>query len=175
MPNCPLCKNEFPHLDQSMEACGKCKARKPGMSAAKYAVINVCNLILIENKNSNCWNEKDKPQCGACGMISTNLKNPICNSCIGYYSMSFARHSTSRRDKKLIQPHFKIQRVVKMCHLVSSRCQEQQCSSSTLLIQRSWQVPGALSRLPFLNLHTFTSKMQLTNTLGSCLQSQVQA
>jgi hypothetical protein len=32
--------------------------------------------------------KQDKPQCGACRNISANLKTPICNSCIGYYSMS---------------------------------------------------------------------------------------
>jgi len=41
MPDCTLCKNKFPRLDKDMEACTKCRARKPGMSAAD-AVINVC-------------------------------------------------------------------------------------------------------------------------------------
>lgn len=48
-----MCKNEFPRLDEHMEACGKCKARKSGMSTTEYAVINVCNLVFIWKKNSN--------------------------------------------------------------------------------------------------------------------------
>jgi hypothetical protein len=45
MPDCALCKNGFPRLDRDTEACAKCRARKPGMSAAEYAVINVRYLF----------------------------------------------------------------------------------------------------------------------------------
>ena len=38
-------------------------------------------FIFWENLGQN------KPQCIACGIISNNLKNPICNGCIEYYSM----------------------------------------------------------------------------------------
>ena len=36
--------------------------------------------------------QKDKPQCAACGIMSANLKNPICSGCITYYRMSGNKH-----------------------------------------------------------------------------------
>ncbi|KAF8801851.1 hypothetical protein BYT27DRAFT_7215749 [Phlegmacium glaucopus] len=59
--------NNFPLLDQDTTTCEKCKAQKPGMSTAEYAVIN------------------DKPQCGSCGIMLGSLKQALCNGCIAYY------------------------------------------------------------------------------------------
>lgn len=56
MPNCPQCKNDFPRLDKNTEACGKCTARKPGMSIAEYAMINVRNLISVATEKKTVEN-----------------------------------------------------------------------------------------------------------------------
>ena len=45
-------------------------------------------IFLWKKTHTELEDLKDKPQCAACGNISANLKNPICNSCVGYYSMS---------------------------------------------------------------------------------------
>lgn len=42
MGSCSLCKNDFPLLSDDANSCGKCLARKPGLSAAEIALVNVC-------------------------------------------------------------------------------------------------------------------------------------
>lgn len=43
MGACSLCKNDFPLLSDDANSCGKCLARKPGLSAAEIALVNVCH------------------------------------------------------------------------------------------------------------------------------------
>ena len=86
MRNCPQCKNDFPCLHETTDVCRKCRALKPGMSTAEYTLINVCFPVWW---NSSFWqhqNLENKPQYSRCGLLSANLKHPICNGCITYYS-----------------------------------------------------------------------------------------
>src|ERR1700678_4598596 len=85
MAECPICRNHFFLLEDDAH-CQKCKATTPGLSKSEIVVINVTinfsEFIGLDFNRSDC---QDKPQCAACGIISANLKNLLCNLSIEHY------------------------------------------------------------------------------------------
>ncbi|KIM49865.1 hypothetical protein M413DRAFT_408231 [Hebeloma cylindrosporum] len=74
MTTCVQCQHTFPLLEGGN--CGKCNARKPGMSSTDLAAVNVI------------------PQCAACGLVSRSLENAICNFCVKHYKNTGSVHTS---------------------------------------------------------------------------------